>query len=216
MLRDICDRHGVLLIADEVICGFGRTGKMFAVEHWNVVPDIMTVAKGIISSYLPLAATIVKQEIADAFAGEDNYLRHVLTFSGHPVSAAAALKNIEILENEDMVQNSADVGAYFKEQLVGFKVDHPLVGDVRGEGLLLAVELVSDLHTKAGFAVEDRIPERLNEKFKKHGLIFRISSNILNIGPPLCITTSEVDEIVHAIDLSLWELEGEMGISKMT
>jgi adenosylmethionine-8-amino-7-oxononanoate aminotransferase len=78
----------------------------------------------------------------------------------------------------------------------------------------LALELVSDPHTKAGFAVKDRIPERLNEKFKKHGLIFRISSNILNIGPPICITTSEVDEIVHAIDLSLWELEGEMGISK--
>jgi adenosylmethionine-8-amino-7-oxononanoate aminotransferase len=214
MLRDICDRHGVLLIVDEVICGFGRTGKMFAMEHWNVVPDIMTVAKGIISSYLPLAATIVKREIADAFAGEDNYLRHALTFSGHAVSAAAALKNIEILENENMLQNSADVGAYFKEQLVGFKVDHPLVGDVRGEGLLLALELVSDPHTKAGFAVKDRIPERLNEKFKKHGLIFRISSNILNIGPPICITTSEVDEIVHAIDLSLWELEGEMGISK--
>ena len=214
MLRDICGRHGVLLIADEVICGFGRTGKMFAMEHWDVVPDIMTVAKGIISSYLPLAATIVKQEIADAFAGEDNYLRHVFTFSGHPVSAAAALKNIEILGNENLVQNSADVGAYFKEQLVGFKVDHPLVGDVRGEGLLLAVELVSDLNTKAGFAVKDRIPERLNEKFKKHGLIFQISSNILNIGPPICITTSEVDEIVHAIDLSLWELEGEMGISK--
>jgi adenosylmethionine-8-amino-7-oxononanoate aminotransferase len=124
MLRDICDRHGVLLIVDEVICGFGRTGKMFAMEHWNVVPDIMTVAKGIISSYLPLAATIVKREIADAFAGEDNYLRHALTFSGHAVSAAAALKNIEILENENMLQNSADVGAYFKEQLVGFKVDH--------------------------------------------------------------------------------------------
>ncbi|MDA0770639.1 MAG: hypothetical protein BZY79_04380 [SAR202 cluster bacterium Casp-Chloro-G4] len=216
MLRDICDRHGVLLIADEVICGFGRTGKMFAMEHWGVVPDIMTVAKGIISSYLPLAATIVRREIADAFAGENNYLRHVLTFSGHPVSAAAALKNIEILENENMVQNSAEVGAYFKQQLEGLKVDHPLVGDVRGLGLLLAVELVSDRKTKAGFSREDRIPERLNVKFKKYGLIFRISSNILSIGPPLCITTGEVDEIVHAIDLSLWELEGEMGIATMT
>ncbi|MCH8827715.1 MAG: aspartate aminotransferase family protein [Chloroflexi bacterium] len=216
MLRDICDRHGVLLIADEVISGFGRTGKMFAVEHWDVVPDIMTVAKGIISSYLPLAAAIVRREVADAFAGEDNYLRHTFTFAGHPVSAAAALKNIEILENENMVRNSAEVGAYFKQQLEGLAVDHPLVGDVRGLGLLLAVELVSDRATKAGFSPEDRIPERLNVKFKKHGLIFRISSNILSIGPPLCITTGEVDEIVHAIDLSLWELEGEMGIATMT
>ena len=95
MLRDICDRYGVLLIADEVINGFGRTGKMFAVEHWGVVPDIMTVAKGIISSYLPLAAAIATEEVADVFAGEEDYLRHILTSSGHPVSAAASLKNIE-------------------------------------------------------------------------------------------------------------------------
>lgn len=216
MLRQICDKHGVLLIADEVICGFGRTGKMFAMEHWDVVPDIMTVAKGIISSYLPLAATIVREEVADAFAGEQNYLRHVFTAAGHPVSAAAALKNIEIIQNEKLVENSAQVGRYFKEQLEGLAIDHPLVGDVRGLGLLLAVELVSDRKTKAGFASEDRVPERLNEKFKKHGLIFRINSSILNIGPPLCITQEEVDEIVHVIDISLWELEGEMGISRMT
>ena len=216
MLREICDRHGVLLIADEVICGFGRTGRMFAVEHSEVVPDIMTVAKGIVSSYLPLAATVVKEEVADAFAGEGNHLRHVFTFSGHPVSAAAALKNIEIIESEGMVENSAETGAYFKEQLEGLKVDHPVVGDVRGVGLLIAVELVSDRSTKASFPKEANIPARLNEKFSKHGLIFRTNSDILNIGPPLCITRYEVDEIVHAIDLSLWELEGELGIATTT
>ena len=102
MLREICDKYGVLLIADEVICGFGRTGKMFAMEHWGITPDIMTVAKGIISSYLPLAATIVSKKVADKFADEDNYFKHTLTNSGHPVSAAAALKNIEILENENL------------------------------------------------------------------------------------------------------------------
>ena len=216
MLRDICDRYGVLLIVDEVICGFGRTGKMFAIEHWGVVPDIMTVAKGIISSYLPLAATIVKGEVADVFAGEENSFRHTLTFSGHPVSAAAALKNIEIIENENLVQNSAEVGAYFKEQLEGFMVDHPIVGDVRGRGLLLVVELVSDRETKAKFPPEDKIAARLNEKFRKHGLIFRVNNELLNIGPPLCITRPEVDEIVHALDLSLWELEGELGIARTT
>ena len=216
MLRQICDKYGVLLIADEVICGFGRTGKMFAVEHWDVTPDIMTVAKGVISSYLPLAAAIVKREIADAFAGEQNYLRHVFTSAGHPVSAAAALKNIQIIQDEALVQNAAEVGAYFKEQLEGLAVDHPLVGDVRGLGMLLAVELVSDRKTKAGFPPDVRLPERLNEKFRKRGLIFRINSAILNIGPPLCITRPEVDEIVHAIDLSLWEIEGEMGIARMT
>ena len=130
MVREICDRYGVLLISDEVICGFGRTGKMFAVEHWDIVPDIIALAKGIVSTYLPIAATVVKKEIADAFAGEENKLTHTLTFSGHPVSAAAALKNIEILEDENMVENSAVVGAYLKEQLEGLMVDHPIVGDV--------------------------------------------------------------------------------------
>ena len=216
MLREICDRHGVLLIADEVICGFGRTGKMFAVEHWDVVPDIMTVAKGIVSSYLPMAAAIVKNEIADQFAGKDNYLRHVFTFSGHPVSAAASLKNIEILENENLVENAAEVGAYLKEQLEGLMVDHPVVGDVRGVGLATALELVSDRETKASFPKEERIPARLNEKFRNHGLILRISSATVNIGPPLCITREEVDEILHALDLSLWEIEGELGIAQTT
>ena len=216
MLREICDKYGVLLIADEVICGFGRTGKMFAVEHWDIVPDILTVAKGIISSYLPLAATVVKKEVADYFGGRDNQLRHVLTFGGHPVSAAASLKNIEIIEKENMVQNSADVGAYFKEQLEGMKVDHPIVGDVRGLGLLLAVELVSDRETKERFPADARIAARLNEKFRNHGLIFRVAGEILTIGPPICITRSEVDEIVHAIDLSLWELEGELGVARTT
>jgi len=214
MLRQICDRYGVLLIADEVICGFGRTGKMFAMEHWGVVPDIMTMAKGIISSYLPLAATVVKKEVADHFAGEDNFLRHTLTFSGHPVSAAASLKNIEIMENEGLVQNAAEVGEYLKEQLEGLIVDHPSVGDVRGIGMLIAVELVADRKSKAKFPPEAKIADRLNESFRNHGLIFKASGDILSIGPPLCITRDEVDEMVHAIDLSLWELEGELRIAK--
>ena len=215
LLREICDHHGVLLIADEVINGFGRTGEMFAVEHWDVVPDIMTIAKGIISSYLPLAATVVKDEVADAFAGKENYFRHVLTFSGHPVSAAASLKNIEIIQNENMVENSRDVGAYFKEQLGGLAGDHPLIGDVRGRGLLMGVELVSDRETRAPVAEDVHIADKLNERFKKYGLILRMSGNIINIGPPICITEGEVDEIVHALDVSLWEVEGAMGIAQM-
>ena len=214
MLREICDRYGVLLIADEVINGFGRTGSMFAIEHWDVVPDIMTIAKGIISSYLPLAAAIATDDVAGAFAGEDAYLKHVLTSSGHPVSAAASLKNIEIIETEGMVENSAKVGAYFKEQLEGMMGDHPSIGEVRGRGLLMGMELVKDRQTWEPFAPEDRIADRLNESFKKNGLILRMAGPIVNIGPPLCITTSEVDEIVHALDLSLWELEGDLGMAQ--
>jgi adenosylmethionine-8-amino-7-oxononanoate aminotransferase len=215
MLRQICDKYGVVLIADEVICGFGRTGKMFAVEHWDVVPDIMTLAKGISSSYLPMGAAIATREIADLFAGKENHFHHVFTFGGHPVSSAASLKNIDIIESEGLVENAAEVGAYFKDKLQELMGDHPIIGDVRGIGLLLAVELVSDRETKARFAPELRMRQRLTKKLRNHGLILRLFSDHMNIAPPLCITRGEVDEILHAIDLSLWELEGELGIAKM-
>ena len=112
MLRDICTRHGVLLIADEVITGFGRTGRMFACEHWGVTPDIMTVAKGITSGYIPMGAAIARKEIADAFVGsEDASFRHIITFGGHPVAAAAALRNIQIMEDEELPQNADAMSA---------------------------------------------------------------------------------------------------------
>ena len=211
-LRRICDKYGILLIADEVVCGFGRTGKMFGVEHWGVVPDIMTVAKGITSSYLPFAGTIVIREVADAFAGEDNILHMSLTFGGHPVTAAAALKNIEIIENEGSVQNSAEVGAYFLGQLRALKDEHPIIGDVRGLGLLTSIELVSDQETKAEFSPELDVPERLNEKFRQQGLLLRCIGHYVNMAPPLCITRSEVDEIVEGVNGALDEIESELSM----
>ena len=174
----------------------------------------MTVAKGIISSYLPLAAAIASQKVSDAFAGKE-HLRHVLTSSGHPVSAAAALKNIEIIESEGLVENAAEVGAYFKGQLTELMEDHEIIGDVRGLGMLMTVELVSDRETKAHFPKEAQVGDRLNEIFKGRRLIFRTRGENLAIGPPLCITREEVDEIVHLIDLSLWELEGQLGTAKL-
>ena len=212
MLREICDRYGVLLIADEASTGFGRTGRWFGVDHWDVVPDIMTVAKGIVSTYLPIAAAIVTKEVADYFGGEDKQFKHVLTFGGHPAAAAAALKNIQIIEEENLVQHSAEEGAYLKGQLEGLKADHTIVGDVRGLGLFLAVQLVSDRRTKAPFPKDVKIVNRLNEKFRKNGLILRVGSEVISIAPPLCITREEVDQLVHALDLSLWELEGDLGI----
>lgn len=217
MLREICDKYGILLVVDEVITGFGRTGKMFGIEHWKgVIPDVMAVAKGITSSYLPLGAAIATKEVADHFAGEGNAFQHVFTASGHPVAAAAALKNIEIIENEKLVDNAAKVGAYFKDQLEDLKSDHPMIGDVRGKGLYIGVEFVSDRKTKARFPEEAKISERMNAKLRKNGIFFWTDPNFLLIGPPLCITQEEVDEIVHAIDLSFWELEGELGISSNT
>tara|TARA_B100000029_G_scaffold161218_1_gene157188 strand:+ start:1556 stop:2935 length:1380 start_codon:yes stop_codon:yes gene_type:complete len=212
MIRNICDKYGVVLIADEVICGFGRTGKMFASEHWNLEPDIMSVAKGIISSYLPLAATIVSENIASQFAGDGNQLRHVFTSSGHPVSAAASLKNIEIIEKENLVHNAATTGDYFKSRLIELKDKHEIIGDVRGIGLLLSMELVSDRDTKEGFDKKLNLADRLNDKFRSEGLIFRASGPILNFGPPICITPPEVDEIVDSVDRIIKSLSREIGI----
>ena len=212
MVRDICDRYGVVMIVDEIICGFGRTGKMFGIEHWGVEPDIMTVGKGIISSYLPLSATVVKKEIADHFGGQGNELMQAITASGHPVAAAAALKNIEIIEKEGMVQRSADTGAYLKGRLEGLMEDHPSVGDVRGLGLLTGVELVGDRETKESFPADLQVSSRLNAKFREHGLILQSDGLAITIGPPLCITRQEVDEIVTAVDASLGELESELGM----
>ena len=210
MLRQICDRYGVLLIADEVVCGFGRTGKMFAVDHWGVVPDIMTLAKGVVSSYLPIGAAIATGGVADVFAGEDNIFRQALTFGGHPVAAAAALKNIEIMEREGLVHNSAEIGAHFLARLQGLREEHQIVGDVRGLGLLLGIELVMDRETKEPYAAEVRLAERLNDKFRKQGLILRASDRSISLGPPLCVTRGDVDEIVAGIDRVLGEVETEL------
>ena len=214
MVREICDRYGVILIADEVVTGFCRTGKWFGMEHWEVVPDIMSLAKGIVSSYLPFGASIASKKVADAFAGEENIFQQVLTNGGHPVSAAAALKNIELMEKEGIVQNSAETGAYFLEQIQLLKDEHPIIGDARGLGLLLALELVSDRETKAQFPEELNVGARLNGKFRQRGLLIPSGGTLVPLAPPLCITPREVDEIVGALDEALGEMERELGISR--
>ena len=210
-LREICDRYGVLLIADEVITGFGRTGKMFAIEHWNVVPDLITMAKGMCSTYLPLGATIVRQEIADEFTGEGRCFQHVFTAAGHPVAAAVGLKNIEIIEREKLVENAREVGAYFRGHLQALQEKHAMIGDVRGIGLMLSMELVADRKSKARFPVEQKIPQRLIAAFKKRRLLLRSHGNVIvNLSPPLCITRQDIDEIVALIDESLAEVGSEL------
>ena len=211
MLRQICDRHGVLLIADEVITGFGRTGEMFALDHWNVTPDIMTMAKGITSSYLPLANTIVAEEIADAFAGTDNIFRQALTFGGHPVTAAVALKNIEILESENMVQNSQQVGADLLKSLRDLAADHPIIDDVRGLGLLLAIR-VTNPQTGAPSPSEASVPARLTQAFETQRLILRTASDRISIGPPLCLTPTEAATLTTALDQAFTQVEKSLSI----
>ena len=211
MVREICDRYGVLLIADEVVTGFGRTGRWFGMEHWNVVPDIMSVAKGVVSAYVPMAASIATTRVADAFAGPANLFPATLTFGGHPPIAAAALANIEIMEREKLIDRSAEMGEYLLAQLNPLAEDHPIVGDVRGLGLLTCLELVSDRDTKRPFPKETELADRLSRKFRRHGLILQ-PSHVINVTPPLCVTRDEIDRIAGAIDLVLGETEAELGI----
>ena len=212
MLRDICDRHGVLLIADEVVTGFGRTGRWFGVEHWDVVPDIMTVAKGIVSSYAPVGAAIATTDVADAFAGSENFFRAALTAGGHPVTSAAALRNIQIIEEDNLVENSAVVGAYFLRQLDDLQKEHPSIGEVRGKGLMLGMELVKDRTTREAFPPEAQLAERLTGYLRAEGLILRSLGNVLSITPPLCIERSDVDTITAGLDSALGAVERDLEI----
>ena len=211
-LREICDRYGVLLIADEVITGFGRTGKMFATEHWGVVPDMMTVAKGITSGYIPMGGCITRGEISDAFIGSQKAsFKHVITFGGHPVAAAAALKNIEIMEEEGMVENAAKQGVYLLDGWIEMKEKYQMIGDVRGRGLFCGLELVADRGTKEYFPAEADLANRITQGFAENGLLLR-GGDRMNVAPPLCITSSEVDDLVTIMDKVFDQVSKDLGV----
>ena len=211
-LREICDKYGVLLVADEVITGFGRTGRMFATEHWGVVPDMMTVAKGITSGYIPMGGCITRGEISDAFIGSPKAsFKHVITFGGHPVASAAALKNIEIMENEGMVANAAKQGAYLLDGLNELKDKYLMIGDVRGLGLFCGIELVADRETKEYFPASADLANRITQGFAENGLLLR-GGDRMNVAPPLCITSSEVDELITIMDKVFDRVSKDLGV----
>jgi len=208
MLREICDKHGVLLIADEVITGWGRTGSWFAMEQFGVVPDIMTMAKGLSSGYAPIAATIVRPSVFEVFqTNKDAYMGHLLTFGGHPVAAAAALKNIEIMTDEKLVENGAEMGVYLNSQLEELR-SHPTVGDVRGLGMLQAIELVCNKETKEAWGRGNKFTERVTDLLDERGLISRVWS-VMHFAPPLTVTKDEIDRMVTIADEALTIAEGE-------
>jgi adenosylmethionine-8-amino-7-oxononanoate aminotransferase len=207
-VREICDRYGVLLILDEVITGFGRTGKMFGFEHAGVSPDILTLAKGITSAYLPLAATVATDAIFETFQSETDdaaKFAQVSTFGGHPCSCAAGLANLEILVKERLWENSARVGAYLADRLRALRSRY--IGEVRGRGLLIGLEMVAD-------ADRTPMPEgkvvRLQRSIREAGVLVGRNNdtvpglgNVLTISPPLILSQEEADEIVAAIEKGL-------------
>ncbi|HXG88591.1 MAG TPA: acetyl ornithine aminotransferase family protein [Vicinamibacterales bacterium] len=193
-LRELSQKHGILLIVDEVQSGMGRTGKMFAIEHFGVEPDVVTVAKGIASG-LPLGVTTSRAEMMAWPPGS-----HASTFGGNPVSCAAALATIKLLQ-ESLIANAATVGAHMKSRLEGLKGKHRLIGDVRGKGLMIGVELVKDQQTKERAATErDRL---VNECFQRGLLVLGAGRNTLRLSPPLVLTKAEADVAVGIIDESL-------------
>jgi len=212
-LRTICDRYGILLIADEVINGFGRTGEWFGIDHFGINPDIMTTAKGLSSGYAPIACTMTTRKVADAFASDKkNTFSHGITFGTHPVSCAVALRNVEILEAEGLVENSAKTGAYLLELLREMQTRHPIVGDVRGIGLMLQVELVKNRETRESFTREDDMQSKVGDRLIARGLLCRAGTSI-SIAPPLVTNREDADEIVEILDGVLGEVEHEVALA---
>jgi taurine-pyruvate aminotransferase len=208
-VEKLCRRYDILLHVDEVINGFGRTGKMFGYQHHGVSPDIVAIAKGISSAYLPIAATVVKNSVFGSFLGEASENRQVAqvnTYGGHPVSAAVALRNIEIMQAEKLVEHSAEMGSYLLDGLRSL-MRHAVVGDVRGKGLLLGVELVKDRATKEPVGAEQM--SAVADFCRDNGVLVgrggggRRYGNTITLSPPLVITRAECDRIVGTLDRAL-------------
>src|SRR5437867_7958548 len=206
-IRDTCDRHGVLLIFDEVIAGFGRTGKWFACENWDVVPDILTVAKGINSGYVPLGAMVISERIADWV--RDKYFAGGLTYSGHPLACAAGVASIEAFREEGIVENAAEMGEVLGDGLAALADKHESIGEVRGLGLFYGVELVKDRETREPLVPFNASGEALTPMAKiakaalANGLYLMTHWNVIIVAPPLTITRDELDEGLEKLDEAL-------------
>jgi taurine--2-oxoglutarate transaminase len=207
-LRRICDRHGVLLIADEVMSGWGRTGKWFAVDHWDVRPDILVTAKGITSAYVPLGLCATTQKIADYF--EEHYFAHGHTYEAHPITLGPAIATIREMRRLQLVERSAEMGEYLGEKLRQLGTKHPSVGDVRGLGLFWAVELVKNWATKKPLnSKEDKVSGKLlvvdqvSAEMMKAGVAINPWISHFVIAPPLIIEKADIDFAVAAFDSAL-------------
>jgi taurine---2-oxoglutarate transaminase len=206
-IREVCDRHGILLIADEVMAGFGRTGKWFGVDNWDVVPDILTVAKGINSGYVPIGAMVVRKPIADWV--RDKYFAGGLTYSGHPLACASAVASIEAFKEEGIVENSAEMGKVFAAKLRDLQDRHPSIGDVRGLGCFWGLELVKNRETREPLVPFNATGEafapvaRVAKAALERGLYLMTHWNVIIVAPPLTITRDEIDEGIGILDEAL-------------
>jgi L-2,4-diaminobutyrate transaminase len=200
-IEEICKRHDVLLILDEVVTGFGRTGNWFGMQHWNIKPDLVSLAKGMSSGYLPLSASAISDQVYDTIRDEmpDGIpFMFGLTYNNHPTCCAAGLANIEIIEGEGLVENAKVVGAYLLERLRETFGRSPIVGEIRGAGLLAAMEIVRDQTTKEPFPnVED--PHHIVAAAFERGLIARALFQCVALSPPLISTKADIDRMVSIL-----------------
>jgi len=213
-IQKVLKKHDVLFIADEVITAFGRLGEWFAAQKYDLTPDLMTLSKGITSAYVPLSASVISEEIWQVFASDPDgtLFTHGHTASGHPIACAAANANLDLMEGEDLIGNSARVGEYFKGQLHERVGDHPLMGEIRGDGLMLAIELVANKETKEALNIEWDCSHRLFDLCYEEKLISRgyFGHNSSSFAPPLSVTTDQVDEIITRFSRGLDKLTDEL------
>ena len=206
-IRDICTRHGILMVADEVMSGFGRTGEWFAVDHWRVVPDLMTMAKGLTSAYVPLGAVGMRRGIADYF--REKVFAGGLTYNSHPLGCAAALATLQVYEDDRLIENARTMGGVMKELLASLQAKHAIVGAVRSIGLFGIVELVKDrtsMEPLAPFNGSSEPMNRLRAIFREEGLYTFVRFNTFFTNPPLVITEEELRHGFDVIDRALGQI----------
>ena len=209
-VRELCDKYDILMIADEVAVGFGRTGAMFACEKEGITPDIMALSKGITAGYLPLAATLTTQRVYDAFLGEYRELKtffHGHTFTGNPIACAAALASLDLFDKEQLLAGLPPKIAYLKERLSALgQLEH--VGDIRQEGMIGGIELVADKETREPYPWEERLGVRVCREARKHGLFLRPLGNVIVVFPPLSISLDELKVLMDGIEASIIKITG--------
>jgi adenosylmethionine-8-amino-7-oxononanoate aminotransferase len=213
-VREICDRHNVLLIADEVICAFGRLGHYFGVERFGAEPDMITMAKGLTSAYAPMGGVVVSDRVAEPFMKDPRSFTHGITFGGHPMSAAIAMANLDIFEREDLCGHVLEKEPEFRGMLEKLREDLPIVGDVRGAGYFHALELVKDKDTKESFSDEESeelLRGFMSGELYSRGLICRADDRgdpVIQLSPPLIADTEEfelIDNVLRSVLTEAWE-----------
>jgi len=201
-IQPILEKHDILLIADEVVTGFGRLGTMFGSEHYGLKPDLITIAKGLTSAYAPLSGSIVSDKmwkVLEQGTDENGPIGHGWTYSAHPIGAAAGVANLKLIDDLKLIENAGTVGKYLNDNMRAALADHPNVGEVRGEGMLCAVELVSDRDTRAFFDPAQKVGPSIAAKLLDQGIIARAmpQGDILGYAPPFCLTHAQADEVVE-------------------